>query len=233
MQPEAILIDEMFTLFVPKHGMSRYVLYQLVIKKVLKRDVSLDEIKISYERQRKLLEKNLPPPHGYIWTIIVAGVLLDLFPDLTFDEAILAGVKINEQILGNGDLYEMSRESLDFLYEARKRNIKVILSSNHDREKLRKLIWYFRLGHLIHKVYTSSDVGYEKPNPSFFQSILYKENLLAQECIMIGNNPINDIAGAEAVKIRGVLLDHQGRFPNFTGIKIKNLTEIWNLTEIF
>ncbi len=52
---------------------------------------------------------------------------------------------------------------------------------------------------LFDGIYISSDHGCRKPDPRFFRALLKEYGLKASDCLMIGNDPANDIAGAAAV----------------------------------
>lgn len=53
--------------------------------------------------------------------------------------------------------------------------------------------------HYFHHVFSSSDIGYEKPHPKFFQYIQQELNLEESELVMIGNSCEKDIRGAKSV----------------------------------
>lgn len=48
-------------------------------------------------------------------------------------------------------------------------------------------------------IYISSDYGFQKPDPRFFQLLLSREGLRPGQCLMVGNDPLCDAAGAKAV----------------------------------
>ncbi len=52
---------------------------------------------------------------------------------------------------------------------------------------------------LFDGIFISSDHGCRKPDPRFFRALLEAYDLSPSECLMIGNDPANDIAGAAAV----------------------------------
>ncbi|GIV36782.1 MAG: noncanonical pyrimidine nucleotidase, YjjG family protein [Cyclobacteriaceae bacterium] len=54
-------------------------------------------------------------------------------------------------------------------------------------------------------VVTSEQVGSKKPSPEIFRFALNKNRVLAREAIMVGDNPLTDIAGAAAAEIDAVL----------------------------
>jgi FMN phosphatase YigB (HAD superfamily) len=52
---------------------------------------------------------------------------------------------------------------------------------------------------------SAADVGYLKPHPSMFQRALDELGVSADEAIFVGDNPIADVAGAQAAGMRAVL----------------------------
>ena len=51
-------------------------------------------------------------------------------------------------------------------------------------------------------IYISSDHGVKKPDPRFFRKMLSEQGLDGSDCLMVGNDPVCDIAGAKAVGMR-------------------------------
>ncbi len=86
---------------------------------------------------------------------------------------------------------------------------------------------------------TSEEAGSEKPNNVMFLLILNKLNVLPQDAIMVGDNPIDDIEGGNSVGLDTVLLtnrkseefkfDQDYQKPNYT---IKEIPEILNILQI-
>lgn len=48
-------------------------------------------------------------------------------------------------------------------------------------------------------IFLSSDFGVKKPAPAFFQAALEQAGLCADEVLMVGNDPVADIRGADSV----------------------------------
>jgi putative hydrolase of the HAD superfamily len=55
------------------------------------------------------------------------------------------------------------------------------------------------------RVYTS-DIAHMKPHPEAFQTLLVALGIPASRAVFVGDRPYDDIAGAQAVGMRGVLL---------------------------
>jgi putative hydrolase of the HAD superfamily len=80
--------------------------------------------------------------------------------------------------------------------------------SNHVPE-LSELVEGLGLGGLVGKVFSSATIGYEKPHREIFTQALQACGSPAQVW-MVGDNPIADVAGAEAIGIPAVLIRTSG-----------------------
>ncbi|MBI2122287.1 MAG: HAD hydrolase-like protein [Candidatus Sungbacteria bacterium] len=228
-----ILVDGLFTIFVPKNGMSRYEMLQLLIVKFLGVRIEVDEIQPVYDAMRKKWEEILPPNHGEKWAIIDREILRALVPTISLANAALVGKKISHATLSDPDLYEILPDTRGFLRRAKHRGIRTVFASNQDKEKLQILIGAFGLGPLVNAVYVSTEIGHEKPSQDFFEAILRQENIRADECVMVGNNPHNDIYGAASVGIRGILYDRDNAYSDFSGHRVSRLSEVFEIDAIF
>ncbi len=69
----------------------------------------------------------------------------------------------------------------------------------------------------FHHFFTSKDLGYEKPDPRFFQKIADEIKVNPVECIMIGNDYKKDICGAKTVGMKTIFFNEKniiGDFPD-------------------
>jgi FMN phosphatase YigB (HAD superfamily) len=225
----AILIDAMFTIFTPRSGSDRYTIKKELIKRHLNRNADYATLKRICVEKRAYWEERLPARHGDKWTIIDREIILALFPDVSFNDANRAGKMIAHEFLLNPNFYEVTEDAQRFLTEARCRSVAVIVASNQDKEKLRELTIQFKITHFLKAIYASTEVGFEKPDPHFFEAILQTETLLSQECVMIGNNPQNDMRGCQGAGITGVLYDAHNQYPDFSGYRVPHLNDVWDL----
>jgi HAD superfamily hydrolase (TIGR01549 family) len=158
-----------------------------------------------------------------------AAALLDLHhhPDLDHDEEVW--IRFTEDIVrgmgGEGDscrrvavaITDGWLESENFeLYEdvfptfaaLREAGLKLGLVSNTSRD----LDAFVRHHQLDVDAWVSSGAhGKVKPSPSIFRAVLELLGVAPSEAVMIGDSPEDDVAGAEAVGIRGLLLDREGK----------------------
>lgn len=92
----------------------------------------------------------------------------------------------------------------------------------------------FGIGKYVDILVTSEEAGIEKPNSTIFLLALNKLNISPSEAIMVGDNIINDIGGANSVGIDTILIEGGSTRkskrnypkPNFT---IKNIPEVLNI----
>lgn len=78
-----------------------------------------------------------------------------------------------------------------------------LIVSNHVPE-LPQLVEQLGLAHHFDEVITSASVGYEKPHPEIFRRAT--ERIVTGPVVMVGDNPVADVAGARAVGIPGFLV---------------------------
>ncbi len=227
------MIDAMFTTFVPRNGMDRYQMHQVLFKKHTGRDFSAAEVKGAYDTNRARWEHLLPPNHSEKWAIIDREIVRALCPDILFDEADRIGKTISIELLTNPELWNVEEDTRQFLSLAPEFEARVVIASNQDADKLRTLIDHFGLGPQLSGIYTSTELGVEKPDPGFFRAVLEREKTYKTCSYMIGNNPDNDMAGARDAGIFGVLYDPHEKYPEYRGARIKRLSEFWRLGGLF
>jgi HAD superfamily hydrolase (TIGR01549 family) len=105
----------------------------------------------------------------------------------------------------NFELYEDVFPTFEALREA---SLKLGLVSNTSRD----LDAFVRHHGLDVDAWVSSGVhGKVKPSPSIFKAVLELLGVAPSEAVMIGDSPEDDVAGAQAVGIRGLLLDREGK----------------------
>ena len=105
----------------------------------------------------------------------------------------------------NFELYEDVLPTFQALREA---GLKLGLVSNTSRD-LDAFVGHHRLD--VDAWVSSGVHGKVKPSPSIFKAVLELLGVTAAEAVMIGDSPEDDVAGAEAVGIRGLLLDRDAK----------------------
>ena len=56
-------------------------------------------------------------------------------------------------------------------------------------------------------VVVSGDVGVHKPDPRLFEIVAEKVGLTTEECVYVGDHPVNDIQGALASGMRAIRMN--------------------------
>ena len=87
----------------------------------------------------------------------------------------------------------------ELLYALRAQGRGVWLLSNAQSIFTRQELKQLRLDGLFDGVYLSSDYGFKKPDPRFFRVLLQKRAISPDSAIMVGNDGVCDIAGAQSV----------------------------------
>ena len=108
----------------------------------------------------------------------------------------------------NFDLYEDVLPTLDDL---RRRGLKLGLVSNTARD-LAAFVRHHALE--VDAALSSRAHGKVKPHESIFRAVLAELEVEAEDAAMVGDSVEDDIEGAEALGIRPLLLDRDGRYPD-------------------
>jgi putative hydrolase of the HAD superfamily len=102
-------------------------------------------------------------------------------------------------------VFDDTRAGLGETAAAGLRNVVV---SNHIPE-LETLVTQLGLGDLVERVFSSACTGYEKPHPEAFRIALRAEGNPRRRW-MVGDNPLADVEGAEALGIPAILVRTSG-----------------------
>lgn len=150
-------------------------------------------------------------------------------PELDHDEEvwILFTERIIQGMGGAGDTYkcavEMTRaweraehfelfdDALPVLEELRGHGLKLALLSNTGRD-LNAFVAHH--GIQVDAILTSRVHGKTKPHESIFIALLGELQVEAAAAAMVGDDPTDDVEGAQSVGMRAWLVDRDGRFPD-------------------
>ncbi len=100
-------------------------------------------------------------------------------------------------------LIKDAKEILEYLYTKYKL---YIISNGFYDVQLTKLI-SSEISKYFTKVFTSDRIGYAKPNAKIFEYAIQSENAKKSECLMVGDDIVNDIQGAKNVNIDQVFFN--------------------------
>lgn len=120
-------------------------------------------------------------------------------------------------------LYE---DSVPVVTELRGQGLVVGVVSNVDRD-IRPYCRQLGVEDLFHFIVTSHEVGVPKPDPAIFRHALSLAGTQPEETMHVGDQYSLDVVGARNAGIRGLLLDRQDLFPQFTDCpRLKTLWEV-------
>ncbi len=103
-------------------------------------------------------------------------------------------------------------EALEVLALLREGGHRLLIVSNWDCS-LPSWLAHTGLLELVEAVVTSAEAGSAKPDPGIFEHALELAGARADQTVHVGDSIGNDIAGARAAGIRGVLVRHDGPIP--------------------
>lgn len=100
-------------------------------------------------------------------------------------------------------LYPNAKELLEML---KRSDLKVILLSNAQSSFTLNELQLLGIDKDFDRIYISSDYRLSKPDSKFYEIMLEKEQLSADECVYIGNDHTTDIKGANSVGMDSIYL---------------------------
>lgn len=87
-------------------------------------------------------------------------------------------------------------------------NIKIVILTNNTLDIQLELLNKFNIMAYIDNIYTSYEIGYEKPHINAFDNVIKKYNYEKSEILMIGDSKISDYDGAIKYGINALLFDN-------------------------
>ena len=106
--------------------------------------------------------------------------------------------------------FQIFEDVLPALAELRAHGLKLGLVSNTGRD-LDEFVAHHGLD--VDAAVTSGVYGKTKPHPTIFQAALERLEVEPAAAVMVGDSIEDDIEGAEAAGMRGLLLDRENRYP--------------------
>ncbi len=111
------------------------------------------------------------------------------------------------------------------LEELRSRGYRLGVISNFD-SRLPPILAELGIRELFDTVTVSSLVRAEKPDAAIFERALAAAGTSAERALHIGDTPLHDIQGAQAVGLSAILYDPQEQQPWNPGTRIRDLREV-------
>ncbi len=107
-------------------------------------------------------------------------------------------------------LYPETAEALGLLWDARPRPVVGLLTNGPAVGQRARLERLGLAGH-FHPVVISGELGFAKPDPRIFATALEQAGVAPNGAVMIGDNPVADVAGARRAGMRAIWLNRGGR----------------------
>ncbi len=154
-----------------------------------------------YDKRQQLKQSH---PHiAHDFTALRKKSWLDLAIEMNYppekeQQFIQEALNLYTQERNQVDLYEDVIPTLKSL----KKNYQIGAVSNGNADIIR-----IGLGHLFDFSWSACDAGQQKPHPIVFHSLMKKYQKQADEIIHIGDDPENDIKGAQQLGIRAIWLN--------------------------
>jgi 2-haloalkanoic acid dehalogenase type II len=197
---KAIIFDVFGTLIDTKDGSIR------ATEAILKKNKSKLDSKVVYGEWKKLYGASLLDAKGFIKEeeIFLRGLeIINKQFDLNCD--VENDVKIMLQSRYNREAFEEAR----FVIEELKKKYKVYIGSNTDNDPLFANLKQNNIS--VDECFTSEMLMTYKPNRGFFEKMLRKLNLHAEEAIYVGDSQIDDVLGAKALGIQVVWVNRKNQ----------------------
>ncbi len=172
------------------------------------------------------VQKRSPEKQTEFWIQYESGILSEAGINIDIEPSVLLGILKKAQELSSGMRFVLFDDVISTLKSVKERNLTTGLLTNLTMD-MKPIFDYLGLNPYIDIVVTSGEVGFDKPEPAFFQAALQMANVNASEAIHVGDQPTTDILGARRVGIKPILIDRFGLNPDVKEcIRIKSLTEL-------
>jgi putative hydrolase of the HAD superfamily len=105
----------------------------------------------------------------------------------------------------------LDQDLLDYTNSLRKKGIKVCIATNQEKYRTQYLIEKMGFRENFDEIFSSTEVGYKKPEPEFFRFIISTLKLSPNE-ILFWDNTKNHIEGAKSVGIQARIYNNFKEF---------------------
>ena len=136
------------------------------------------------------------------WKEVVDYCFLQTCPE-GVDQDLFDNIYLAFENIENWKLYSDVELALDLFQQNGKM---IVISSNWD-ERLKSLISGFGLEHHLSGIFVSHEIGFTKPSPQFFNSILDRIKCAPSQILHIGDDYEKDYLGAKKAGFKSLLLN--------------------------
>ena len=152
------------------------------------------------------------------WRRIVAKVLPEVpNPQQVFDEL--------WDHFGRPGSWRTFADVAPALQSIQEAGISVCIGSNFDGRLRQVVMGLPELSWAVDALVISSEIGFRKPHPLFFQAVCQRLQLPARQILCVGDDVENDVRGAVSAGLSAMLLDRHGERPH-------DLPHVPNLTAL-
>jgi putative hydrolase of the HAD superfamily len=216
--PRAVLFDVDFTLCRPGPELSaeRYA------RIAARHGVTLDASRYDEAREAAALNLKRHPEllhDDTIWHRFTEEIFLGMGGPSEIAGGCAREIEQGWEVSENFELFE---DVLPVLDELRRSELGIGLVSNGIRD-LEEFVAHHRLD--VDAIVDSRTHGRVKPHPTIFQVALDHLGVDAPEAVMVGDSLEEDVEGARALGMRGILVDRDGRHPEVE----ERLTDLYGL----
>lgn len=206
---EAIVLDVVGTLIEPVPAVAK-VYASAARRQGIELDCEVVRTRFVQSFRDDEIEENLEayvtdePTESIRWRRIVSSVLPELpEPDRAFEEL--------WEHFGQPDSWRCFPDVGPSLASLRAMGLPIAIASNFDGRLRTVLAGLPELAACDPQLVISSEVGYRKPHPAFYQAICECLGQRPEALLMIGDDLENDVLGAQHAGLRGIWLDRRGR----------------------
>lgn len=148
------------------------------------------------------------------WRRIVAQVLSDVTPpDACFDDLF--------RHFGQPAAWACFDDVEPALVNLARRGLQFAMASNFDARLHSVCDGLAELASIRHRI-VSSELGFRKPSSSFYDALLRQIDASPDEVLMVGDDLVNDVRGAEVAGMRAVLIDRREGRSNASDVTTVN-----------
>lgn len=120
---------------------------------------------------------------------------------------------------------------IPLLKSLEKKEINTAILTNGPSDGQRDKIKALKLEEYIKKIYISEEIGLCKPSCKVFKFVIDDLNIEPSQVLMVGDSIEDDIEGAKQVEIKTVLVDRKGKYFDYKGTKIFDLSSLKEMFE--
>ena len=167
--------------------------------------IEKETLAIEFEKEKEELKSDLKDSlaiHNRV--IIFQNVLDSLKIKYSLDQISDINDLFWNTFISNATLFEGAKETL---FKLRENDVKIAIVSDGEVDIRLKKIEGAGLAEYVDNMVSSEEIGFEKPAPRIYTLALTRINKNPEDVLMLGNNVISDVYGAQQIGIRAGLFD--------------------------